>query len=442
MTMPEGSFQLTMFSYLVLVPAAIMCFLPMRHQFRFDKWFSFITMAIVLVMVIVAASIIEMRLNPDYNGLFLPMLFVCFIFYHLLVKVPLAKSLAIFMFVTTLLAFVTNISNGFDMRLNLSSSMQSYTLDSLTLQLMLVVITGIFFAYPLTVTGAWLVDNLDVRGVWYLTSLISATFLVFNLLLYPRQSSLFSIREVADFYWGALIVMAILYLLLVIIFYYIVHGILDIANARSRNRIYEMEESQFLKQQAYMQESQEVRHDFKHAIRTLNEMAQNKDYDGLTKFITEYANAMPQNDIVRYSNNNAVNAMMNFYAESAKRADIDIDWITAIPEKMPLSDIELCNIIGNILENAIMACINMTEGERWIQLTAEAPNSSQFLIVATNSFNGKVRKRRGEYLSTNRNSNGIGLSSIKRIAQQHGGSAEFSHEGNEFYSNVIIPLEQ
>lgn len=439
--MTDGSFQLNLLSYIVLIPAAIMCFLPMRHQFRFDKRFSIISMSIVLILLVVAGGILEYRLKPGYNELFLPLLLVCFFFYHLLVKVPLYKSLSIFMFVTTLLAFVTNIANGFDIRLNLSDSAGVSSLDSVTLQLILVVITGLFFSYLLATTGAWLVDNLDVRIVWDLNILVSLTFLIFNLLLYPRQNSIFRIKEVADFYWGALILMFILYLLLVIIFYNIVHGILDIANVRSQNRIYEMEESQFLKQQAYMQESQAVRHDFKHAIRTLNEMAQNKDYEALTRFISEYATSMPQNDIVRYSNNNAVNAMMNFYAESAKRADIDIDWITAIPDNIPLTDVELCNIIGNILENAIQACMEMTEGDRWIQLTAEAPNVSQFLIVATNSFSGKVRKRKGQYLSTNRNSNGIGLSSITRIAAQHGGSAQFSHEDNVFYSNVIIPLQ-
>ena len=98
-------------------------------------------------------------------------------------------------------------------------------------------------------------------------------------------------------------------------------------------------------------------------------------------------------------------------------------------------------MIGNILENAITACQGVPEDKRWIQFNAEEMNESQFLIVATNSFNGIVKMRRGNYLSTKRESSGIGLSSIRRIAQTYGGSAEFSNSDTEFYTNVIIPLD-
>jgi len=49
-----------------------------------------------------------------------------------------------------------------------------------------------------------------------------------------------------------------------------------------------------------------------------------------------------------------------------------------------------------------------------------------------------VRQKGGRYLSTNRNGSGIGLSSVKTIAEKNGGTARFHHEGNEFFSEVVM----
>ena len=44
----------------------------------------------------------------------------------------------------------------------------------------------------------------------------------------------------------------------------------------------------------------------------------------------------------------------------------------------------------------------------------------------------------GDYMSTRINGHGIGLKSITSTAAKYGGSARFSHEGNEFYTDVIL----
>ena len=58
----------------------------------------------------------------------------------------------------------------------------------------------------------------------------------------------------------------------------------------------------------------------------------------------------------------------------------------------------------------------------------------------TNSFYGRVRMENGKYESTKGYGRGVGLSSVRYIVERYGGRASFSHEGMEFYSNVLIPL--
>ena len=46
----------------------------------------------------------------------------------------------------------------------------------------------------------------------------------------------------------------------------------------------------------------------------------------------------------------------------------------------------------------------------------------------------------GQCLSTRSGGSGLGLKSIASIAEKYGGIARFYHEGNEFCSDVMIPI--
>ena len=100
---------------------------------------------------------------------------------------------------------------------------------------------------------------------------------------------------------------------------------------------------------------------------------------------------------------------------------------------------EICGILGNILENAVIACEDMPIASRFIDLSIKFEPEAALYIVATNSFNGEVKLRDGRYLSTHRHGSGIGLTSIISTAESYGGMARFTHDKNQFMSDVMIP---
>ncbi len=112
-----------------------------------------------------------------------------------------------------------------------------------------------------------------------------------------------------------------------------------------------------------------------------------------------------------------------------------------MPKDISISDVDLCNIIGNLLENAIAACRELEEGKRYIALSVStAGEDASLVIVMTNPYTGALRKRKDRYLSTHRNGSGIGLSSIRSIAERYDGIAEFSDENGVFKSNVMVMM--
>ena len=142
---------------------------------------------------------------------------------------------------------------------------------------------------------------------------------------------------------------------------------------------------------------------------------------------------------MHFCDNTAVNALLNFHMQTASARDIELNWEIDLPEKLGISDIDLCSIIGNILENAITACEGIPAQERFIDLSIRPDPDGHLYIIASNPFDGELRLDGTVYLSTHENGSGIGLSSISSTAAGYGGRAQFRHQEHEFYTDVVIP---
>jgi sensor histidine kinase regulating citrate/malate metabolism len=110
-----------------------------------------------------------------------------------------------------------------------------------------------------------------------------------------------------------------------------------------------------------------------------------------------------------------------------------------LPESIGISDVDLCTILGNILENAVSACSESHMGKHFIHLSIKADGDNQLVISSVNSFFGQLNMEGENYLPTH-GGTGIGLVSIRTTAERLGGSAEFNHSKMEFHTEVKLPL--
>ena len=201
-----------------------------------------------------------------------------------------------------------------------------------------------------------------------------------------------------------------------------------------------MQESQFRSMQKYIKASEKTRHDFRHNILTLAELYNEGKTDEIGKYLNQYVDSLPKNEYVIFCGNTALNALLNYYVHVTSLNEIDFKLHISIPEHLPVSDVDLCSMVGNIMENAVIACQSVEE--KTIELTILSEKRMQLYIVVVNSFNGGARQRDGRYVSTKADGSGVGLASVAATAENYGGVAQFSHEGKLFYSNIAIPLNK
>ncbi|MBR3525087.1 MAG: sensor histidine kinase [Lachnospiraceae bacterium] len=435
-------FLVTMLSNLTTLPAALLCLAPMKDRMRFAGWKTFLQMFIVLVLVSAVGSFLQVKFFLEGNTVLLPSLIILFFVYRNTLFESASKALAVFVYVCSLMAIFANAANALDALVNPEAGALHLTTANAFFQFAISSIGAGLLYFPMRRYGSRLVNNLDDKRIWHVTTIISSIFLIACVLIVPQKyETLYTNRVFLAF----LVVQGtffLLQLLLAIIFYNIVKWMQAAARDREKARLLEMQESNYIRQQEYIDRTARARHDLKQTIRTLNGMATENDLEAIKKYLAKYVESMPENDVMQYCSDAAINALLNHYAQTAVQNGIDITLQVNLPgRESEMDEIELCTAIGNILDNAIRACGEMEEGQRrYIRLSLTLQNETNLYIVAVNSFNGKVRKRNGMYLSTRRRGSGIGLSSVRSIAVQHGGTARFYHEDGEFFSDVMIPL--
>ncbi|MBR5070951.1 MAG: GHKL domain-containing protein [Oscillospiraceae bacterium] len=435
-----NSYWRNLLTYLVSIPSAFLCCSLMRNQFRQSFRRTLPTVIAILLITIPIAAWFDTNTSSDSGIITGLLLCVCFIPFRLAVKCHISKALAVFAHIMAITSLITSVSNGIDAIFNPHAGQNDITVLYIVLQLVLTTVTAFILNIQYRKNGVRLIDRMDIPSVWYATLPTSIACIFLSIAITPYDYSVLFARHAIQTYFVTLFLLALVFITLTFSFYRVCAGILFAARAEERARILEMQKSQFDSQQRYIEESAAVRHDFRQTMYTLRGLLQEKDYDSLNKYFDDFYGTIPENDVIRFCLNQPLNALLNYHVGNAQRMGIDIKLVIDPLEDVSISDVDLCTVVGNILDNAVSACSSVEQKDRFIQLSIVNEGDVNLFIVGSNSFDGTVRKSRGRYLSVKRDGSGIGLSSVASIAERYGGSAEFSNDGSVFYSNVMIPL--
>ncbi len=429
-----------MLTFLTIIPSQVLCLLPMRNQLKFGFTRSFLMLALLDALLLPAAAFLVFRLAVDYLWILIPLLAAFFGAYQFCLKCPVCKSLSVYMSVYALMETLSNAACAIEAQIHPEYGAFTISTGFALLKLALYALAAGLLSFPFLRYASELVDRLDIPRIWYMTLPFSAAFIGMGMFLMPLKFETLFVNNVFRAFLFALIFTLILWILLQVMFYFVVSGILAAAGQREKIQMLETQESQFAAQKRYMEESARARHDFRQSVRTMKELFHHQQYETLGRFIDEFYEGLPSLDTVCYCENEALNALLNYYYRKAVDEKIRTVFKIDLPDRLPVADVDICSIAGNILENGILACVDVPEGERQLHLTMQIHNGSRLFLVATNSHSGRIRCRNGRYLSTRQHGEGLGLRSVLSIAARYGGTAEFTHDEREFVSNVMLPL--
>ena len=135
-----------------------------------------------------------------------------------------------------------------------------------------------------------------------------------------------------------------------------------------------------------------------------------------------------------------VDAILNSKLSLIQDKQISVDATAIVPGDIEISGIDLSILIGNLLDNAIEACMQISEKkDRFIRIYIDIVKK-QLYISVTNSMNGKARKMGNSFLSAKQGNHGFGLLRIDSIISKYHGYVNRQTENGIFATEVMLPL--
>lgn len=146
-------------------------------------------------------------------------------------------------------------------------------------------------------------------------------------------------------------------------------------------------------------------------------------------------------DTVLKTGNVMVDAILNSKLSLIRSRNITVHAKATVPAELNIQETDLCVIIGNLLDNAMEACLRQPDGEQRFIRVYIGILKRQLYICVTNSAGGQVKKAGNAYLSTkDADGHGFGLTAIDRMAEKHGGYVNRQSEPGAFATEVMLPL--
>ncbi len=191
-------------------------------------------------------------------------------------------------------------------------------------------------------------------------------------------------------------------------------------------------------------ENRRLIHDIKHHLRAINRMALEHGQAEICSFLSQVESHVGSSSVhssVPFCENPAVNALIEYYFRAAQTQGIEFQIRFLLPDQLPLSDVDLCTVLGNLLDNAVEACSRQRQGARRILLAGETRGNMYFLKIE-NTYDGLALQDGTTFLSRKGTSadHGIGLSSVRKIIESHGGDLDIVPRDGSFLVGITIQM--
>lgn len=182
------------------------------------------------------------------------------------------------------------------------------------------------------------------------------------------------------------------------------------------------------------------RHDYHNHLQKLKAHIMMNQVEEANQYLNDLEIDLDKVNQLVESGNVNLDAILNSKLSLAKKNNININYKAQVPKHLTVSDIDLCVLIGNLIDNAVEACQKITDDSpKFIRLYIRILKK-QLYISVSNSTNEVIRKFDDEYITTKRGNHGHGLKRINNIVEKYDGYINRQNEPKVFVSEVLLPL--
>lgn len=180
-------------------------------------------------------------------------------------------------------------------------------------------------------------------------------------------------------------------------------------------------------------------HDMKHHLLILCEYGQEKKWDILMLYLNELSDDILVSQKAVWTQIGILDTLLEQKKAKADSKGIEFRIRADRIGELPFSDMEICTLFSNLLDNAIEACEKIPNDKRWIQLNI-LRKSGMLYITISNSIKGRPSEKEGKLITNKENHqlHGYGIKSVQKIVRKYEGEFSYQIRESEFIVTITF----
>ncbi|NCB94576.1 MAG: ATP-binding protein [Clostridia bacterium] len=202
-------------------------------------------------------------------------------------------------------------------------------------------------------------------------------------------------------------------------------------------------ESQYYKRMEQVNREQALyRHDMKHYLEAIAGLAEENDVEKLKKVTCELYEGLNKVERIHYTGNEIFNVILWEKTNHALEQNIQMELqIEPAVDTSFIKDTDLIAMVGNMIDNAIEAT-HECEADQKISISLFETEGNFIIFQVINPFKERPVIKKGRLITSKKDAknHGMGVESIRKIAEKYGGILDIDIDKGIFKATLGIAL--
>ena len=423
--------------FLILAPTIVYALLPLKDFYKLEKKKTFAVALLSATITALVFAFIGTKVSFHFKWLFVVSLAPVLIAYLHLVKGRIVRKL--YCFFNAVMIGGNGIAYGSILAAPLEKDGSFVTLSPLTALVCLAVtiVLGIIYYKTLSEKMAYLLGS-ETLSLNYKFALGVVLFIsILFVWVAPYKVGVVMAGRTRITVLTFLLLGPATFMLVYHTMWRVAVNLTENSNLKEANELMVMEQKRYEELRAYMQETRNLRHDFRQHLLVINEYARQGETDKLTDYISQFTASLDEHRR-EIAANAALDAMAAHYESIAESQGTHIKWLIELPAELPIKEADCITVFGNLVENALMATASLPEEKRTVHVNARMLSSAMLGITVKNPFEGKLKLGRDGLPRSGRAGHGIGLQSVSATVRRYGGVLDIEAEDGMFSAGALM----
>ena len=191
-----------------------------------------------------------------------------------------------------------------------------------------------------------------------------------------------------------------------------------------------------------LDELRKINHDIQNQLSYIQVLLNNRQYEELDNYFSEILGTFSE-AIVPYIDcgNRVLNAIFNMEDAKAKEYAVTLNFKVAAPRELPFRELDLCNLLTNVVDNAIEACVSEEIKDPVVDITVN-PKGDYLFVSVTNPTKKQENffQRPGGTSKEDKLNHGKGMSIIRQIIGKYNGCYKQRIEDGVFHMEFLLDM--